>query len=402
MSQLPEGFLDEVHDVLTHFYDYAYLVDHPLLHRMQPMLGCEGTLAVQKLRKFVLEAIESLRPRPDTPPNAPAWRPYTVLQHRFVLNEGLDETEAKLGLGRRQIQREQRRAILATAIVLWERQQAAMEVQPANTPGDPLWQEISRVAAEQQVFDAGEQFGRAMAPARALAQQQRVGLVEQRTSGPLLVRGDPALFRQLLLATLSHAIRSWGASSLTVRLERQGGDIICTLAATASPAATSELPEALLALAQAQAARVAQSTADGHWQLDIAVHAAERERTVVIVEDNHDVIGLYRRYLAGHGYQVIGVGDSQQALERIREIKPDVVVLDVMMREVDGWEILQRCKSDPELRDIPVAVCSVLDEPQLATTLGAQVYLRKPVRPAQLLECLAGLSSRPRSGEAAP
>ena len=99
---------------------------------------------------------------------------------------------------------------------------------------------------------------------------------------------------------------------------------------------------------------------------------------------------------------MIGVGDSQQALERIREIKPDVVVLDVMMREVDGWEILQRCKSDPELRDIPVAVCSVLDEPQLATTLGAQVYLRKPVRPAQLLECLAGLSSRPRSGEAAP
>jgi len=73
---------------------------------------------------------------------------------------------------------------------------------------------------------------------------------------------------------------------------------------------------------------------------------------------------------------------------------PDAVVLDLMMSHVDGWRVLQRLQEDRSLRHIPVAVCSVLNEPELARSLGARAYLRKPVRPAELLECLVSLLER--------
>jgi len=63
----------------------------------------------------------------------------------------------------------------------------------------------------------------------------------------------------------------------------------------------------------------------------------------------------------------------------------------VMMRGVDGWEILQQLKADPRTQQIPVAICSVLDEPELARSLGADSYILKPVRPARLQSCLAEL-----------
>jgi CheY-like chemotaxis protein len=112
---------------------------------------------------------------------------------------------------------------------------------------------------------------------------------------------------------------------------------------------------------------------------------------VLLVEDNADVVALFTRYLMPEGFQCIAVTDSTVAHEQILAHRPDAVILDVMMRKMDGWELLQRIKADPSLRSIPVVVCSVLDERELANSLGANAYLRKPIRPAELIECLLGL-----------
>ena len=99
-------------------------------------------------------------------------------------------------------------------------------------------------------------------------------------------------------------------------------------------------------------------------------------------------MALFSRYLAGSSYRLIAVDPLHEPLERIAQIAPDAILLDVMMSQVGGWDILQRLKADPGLSQIPVIVCSVLDEPELAASLGAAASLRKPVRRAQLLECL--------------
>ena len=67
---------------------------------------------------------------------------------------------------------------------------------------------------------------------------------------------------------------------------------------------------------------------------------------------------------------------------------PDAIVLDVMMRDVDGWELLQTLRSRPELAQVPIIVCSVLNEPTLALALGATAYLRKPIAADVLLAAL--------------
>ena len=117
-------------------------------------------------------------------------------------------------------------------------------------------------------------------------------------------------------------------------------------------------------------------------------------KTVMIVEDNEDVVSLFARYLTGHGYRLVAVDPRQDPLDRLAELRPAVVILDVMMSQVGGWEILQRLRADPRLTEVPVVICSVLDEPELAASLGAQASLRKPVRQAQLLECLTGVLAR--------
>ena len=74
-----------------------------------------------------------------------------------------------------------------------------------------------------------------------------------------------------------------------------------------------------------------------------------------------------------------------------REVLPAAITLDIMMPNQDGWEILQALKSDPATRSIPVIICSVLEDPELAHSLGAAAYLQKPISQAALLDVLGEL-----------
>jgi Amt family ammonium transporter len=90
-----------------------------------------------------------------------------------------------------------------------------------------------------------------------------------------------------------------------------------------------------------------------------------------------------------HHWEVIGAADGESARAEILRRRPTVILLDVMMPREDGWEFLVGIKARDETRDIPVIVCSVLSEPQLAATLGAFAYLTKPVTQQALLGVLA-------------
>jgi CheY-like chemotaxis protein len=113
--------------------------------------------------------------------------------------------------------------------------------------------------------------------------------------------------------------------------------------------------------------------------------------TVLIVEDNEGVIRAFKRCLAGAGYHAVGATAGAAALRLARRLKPCAITLDVLMPSQDGWEILQALKEDQATRAIPVIVCSVLDDPGLAETLGAAAYLQKPVAQADLLATLGHL-----------
>lgn len=396
---LPEGLIAETADALRHFYDFSYLGRHPILQSLCELVSDDPAIAVQKLRALLLDTIEELRPPANVPTSSPAWRPYHILYNRYVLGKELAELEDELGLGDRQVQREQQRGFAELAGMLWAKKQAT--IGPVVTPtGDTLTQEIARAARGQQAFDVREQLQRALAPVGVLAEHHGVELRLASTVAPLRVLGDPALVRQLLVSALSLLVRS-APSVVHISLKRYGARAVCSLAAQAGEGEPPhELPEALQVLAEANGAEISLRPEAAGCTIRIGLPAMDGQWTLVVVEDNRELTQLYSRYLSRRGYRVIVVNEPERALARIAAVTPDAVVLDVMMGGVDGWEILGRLRADPDLRDIPVAVCSVLDEAELATSLGADAYLRKPVMPAQLQECVAGLLGRPRSAAA--
>jgi CheY-like chemotaxis protein len=103
------------------------------------------------------------------------------------------------------------------------------------------------------------------------------------------------------------------------------------------------------------------------------------------------------RYLRRDGFNVATARGGQEGLRLAKELQPDAITLDVMMPDLDGWTVLAALKGDPELRDIPVILLSIVDEQKRGYALGATDYLVKPVdreRLAGVLRRVCGSSGR--------
>ena len=113
--------------------------------------------------------------------------------------------------------------------------------------------------------------------------------------------------------------------------------------------------------------------------------------TVLLIDDDPTVHDLLQRALARKGFRVESARDGASGLEQVREIKPDAVLLDVLMPGMDGWSVLTALKSDEELAHIPVVMVTMMDEESLGFSLGATDYLTKPVESARLFSVLTRL-----------
>jgi diguanylate cyclase (GGDEF)-like protein/PAS domain S-box-containing protein len=122
---------------------------------------------------------------------------------------------------------------------------------------------------------------------------------------------------------------------------------------------------------------------------------------ILVVEDDPATSEVLTLYLAQGGYRVAHASTGDEALQRIRELRPFTVLLDVMLPGKDGWEVLQEVKCDPELKDIPIVISSVIDNKELGFALGASDYIVKPVDKISLLKKMEELSSciNKRKGE---
>ena len=114
-----------------------------------------------------------------------------------------------------------------------------------------------------------------------------------------------------------------------------------------------------------------------------------RERIpVLVVDDNADTRQLLQRYLSDTRYRFEGAADADRALEMAEAVSPQVIILDLMLPTVDGWELLGRLRQRNCTRDVPILVCSILPLGRLAATLGATGFLQKPVSREDLLAAL--------------
>jgi signal transduction histidine kinase/CheY-like chemotaxis protein len=123
----------------------------------------------------------------------------------------------------------------------------------------------------------------------------------------------------------------------------------------------------------------------------------ERPASVLVIEDDPSAVRLLNAYLEPEGYAVRVASDGEQALKAVRQDRPAAILLDVLLPGIDGWEVLRRLKGDPELRDIPVVIVTVVDEKDVGLALGAVDYLVKPINREALLTSLSRLSLTPKA-----
>jgi two-component system response regulator VicR len=116
---------------------------------------------------------------------------------------------------------------------------------------------------------------------------------------------------------------------------------------------------------------------------------AEESKRVVCIEDEPEMIDLVQLILGRRGFDVIGANGGIEGLETVRREKPDLILLDLMMPDMDGWEVYQQIKADEELREIPVVVVTAKAQ-SIDKVLGLHIakvddYITKPFGPQELL-----------------
>ncbi len=113
---------------------------------------------------------------------------------------------------------------------------------------------------------------------------------------------------------------------------------------------------------------------------------------VVCIEDEPEMIDLVRLILSREGYEVVGAPGGVKGLETVEELTPDLVLLDLMMPDMDGWEVYQRMKANPKTKHIPVIVVTARAQ-SIDKVLGLHIakvddYITKPFGPAELLKSI--------------
>ena len=251
---------------------------------------------------------------------------------------------------------------------------------------------MDRLPSSAQSLELGALLTRVLRAVERLAAQRGVTLLSTIPADPVAVSADPVLAQQIFTHLLSQAIQQARPDELHVQVMVQAEGATATL---------RYRPEAGQSKVGIHAPIVVQLTERLGWQMeqseDVAGRCVVTVKTkpygpsVLVIDDNQGLVELLRRYLTGLMCRVWTATNGSAGLELAAQLSPDAIILDVMMPEMDGWELLQRLRSHPSTAAIPVIICSVFNDPELAYSLGASTILTKPVKQTDLVDALRQL-----------
>ncbi len=115
---------------------------------------------------------------------------------------------------------------------------------------------------------------------------------------------------------------------------------------------------------------------------------SDADKTILVIDDDPAVLDMMTRYLTKGGFRVVTSSSGEEGFCVAKNLKPAVITLDVMLGDTDGWSVLRSLKEEPELRDVPVIMVSIVDDLHLGYTIGAADYLTKPFNKQDILTTL--------------
>ncbi|WP_437996146.1 response regulator [Sorangium sp. So ce185] len=312
--------------------------------------------------------------------------------------------------------------------------------------------EASRMELHPESFDVQVLLDEVTSTVRPLVAQRRNTLSIHRPDGPITLHADPRRTRQILYNLLSNAAKftADGAVRVRVSVEREAGRPALDLEVEDEGIGMTEeqLKRLFQPFVQADAstsrryggtglglmitkrlvelmggaievksevgkgstfrvrlplaappddAAARDGAADGHGRAGAEAWApgrADAQRLVLVVDDDATVRDLLKRHIEALGHHVALAPGGREGLRLAGTLFPDVITLDLLMPEMDGWRVLSALKSTPALASIPVIVISIVEERGIGYSLGAADYITKPVEREALERALARCALR--------
>lgn len=385
--------LERFRRLLSRLYDDAFLQTCQLARELLPDERLSARERSDRLRTAILRAVEEMSPGLDVPLRSSQGRSYNVLHLHYVEGLMVRDVARELAISERQVYRDLRTAEAR----LWQVLRADLrhltgtdsEQYSSADRAALVHREAERLSGSKELFGFRELLAGIMQAISPLA--QKCGLELQTVSRPGLgkVMMDRQIARHALLLLLSHVLQNASGDAVSMTVVRRADTIEITLDYTVAQTIRKEtlVPPACKQLLRHLGSHYTVDLEGQRVQIHLLLHDRVRA-TVLVIDDNAGLVELFGRYLEGEPFRLLGAQNGAQGLRLVEEQQPAMVILDVMMPEQDGWETLQYLKHSEETRRIPVIVCSVLDDPELAFSLGASEFLAKPVSREALLACL--------------
>jgi CheY-like chemotaxis protein len=405
-------FEQELHTALYHLYDPDYQPGEALC----AVIGCDAGEGMPAVQTAIFRAIKSLEPPPSTSPAAPTRQVYDLLRHRFVLQLTQEETAYRLYVSRRTVNRLQHKAVHALVGALLEHSRDVPTERLRDAPTERLYlpESDDKLPTEDTISDTQQadwhsQVQReldslqAKAPNASCDVKEVIGSVldlvdpmfskrgictEVRSVQPSLVAAiHPVLLYQVLISALRRFAPYMSEGQISIYARLEDGNARITL--TGATAVTDRLSEREFTDGIPISKGISiEACVDGTQAFVWISVPSMGKITVLVVDDNEDMVRFYRDCAIGTRYHIVHVAQGRDLFEAVEATLPDIIVLDVMLPDIDGWRLLMRLHEDPATRSIPVIICSVVQEEDLALSLGAVRYLPKPVRPRAFVQAL--------------
>jgi CheY-like chemotaxis protein len=393
-----QTFISLFKDLISRLYDRVAIETHPLA-AFFPVPEAASTRRAEVIQQLILDEIEQLRPEgKEILVQSLEWRPYLILQKRYMEGQDPHTIAQSLYIGDRQFRRDHSRALQALSLRIWQRYFQSAD-QPPGAEATDLFEDQASFELHAEQLDLNEVIQGVISLVAPRLEIENVQLELALSPAPLQVFTDRILLRQILLSLLNYVLHLRGQSKLTLQTEA-GRAMSIRILFDADEQWTSIQNDERDSLEFARRlslwlpARIDETypPRDESGPVEISlVFAVSQPRTVLVVDDQVAAQKMFQRYLSHADLEVVGVTDPTQGLVMARKIQPALLILDVMMPHIDGWEVLQTLQLDPETKHIPVIICSAWGEPELARSLGAVAFLKKPVIQKDLLDVLIRL-----------
>lgn len=374
-------------------YDFVALRQHPLCDFLLQGQDIEPKERGWKTHNLLLKFIEELNPQKSSPLSK-VWRRHRLLVLRYIEVVPPHEIANQLAISRRQFYREHQAAIDALVTII----QAQYDMLPdiASSP-TALQDELLRMEQHDSSANLTETIEGILTVLDKVLQVNQLSVSLHIPPNIPMLAISQNILRQVLMGILGVVVGHHATGEIQIHATAKMPNVEVVIQFQ-SPTAISQMVAMgelknfveMLQFTKGDLQFLPASTT-GITQLFITLPVIH-QYTILIVDDNQDTLDLYQRFLSNKNYHVVMTDDANATISLALKIKPDCIILDLMMPNRDGWDLLQSLTNHLETHTIPVIICSVLKQGQLAHSLGATMFLQKPFTEQSLLDTLAHLT----------